>query len=684
MSPTILNVSSKFLHVSSLLRSASAIFLLLAVAGCDQVEDQDYLDYGYEDYYEDDGHDETYYEDDSTEPSLPAVSLDEHFELIHYVPDVELGSFQGDTIWVASTNGLLFRSSDRGLNWSNVPLPEESDAISYLKFVGEKGVVVSADGMLMRTSNGGAEWTVIDMKEKSKPLIGDWYHSGHDFAKFSFDDSLENVIWTPVCRLFRSQDGGVTWTSYADPIIETEKRERRCVGKALMVDGELRYAKVEVMGRTLTSGSYLYASRDDGGSWKEICSLDEVALVIKSVISCRQIAEKLPGWNHFGDGLDVSEEALFDFEDDAKEGIFTRGSLPLPASVSGKLPAGVYEDRQSKTFWYAKHGSFAYTEDQGKTWTVKAGLPSYTSATLQASPGAELLLAIADCQAFISDNEGRSWQPVQVPTDCVYSGAILGESKQLLLATDEGLKTSTDLGASWTASDIKARIVLYEEGILWLVDENHLSWSDDGGESWQTVEADGALGYHVCRKAGCVVVSGQSLLRFEADAQGRLAQTFKAELPDGHVMDIASGKGLNEVWVLFKGGELFLYGDGGRTLVSRQRLEDDGGWNALSGSPSGESVVAFGFGVGAVLDRSGEEAVYHPSFHTDSSTVCWVNDDVVLMPQSRGDIIISTDRGRTLGKARLSIPGACLVDEGTTYFIGGALRYKAKPEQTRS
>lgn len=625
--------------------------LVLGVIGCER---EDYFDYS--------GWDE-----------LAPISLDEHFEVLYYIPEIDAGSFHGETIWIKDFYGELLRSTDRGLSWSRVDLPAEG-GITYLNFFGDgtKGVVVNSDGILMRTGNGGRDWTVIDLKEKVKSR---WYES-LDFMNFRFDDTLQNVTWIGLCQIYRSKDGGMTWTSHADSIINSE-REHRCVYDVLTVEGELRYAEVSVTGRILTSGSYLYASRDDGRTWQEVCSLDEIGILVESVTSCRDIAEKLPDWGHFADYLHPMEDAMRAFSNSADEGIFKRGSLPVPASGAW----GLYKDKSANRYWYAYGGGFAYTEDEGETWSVHAGMPASAQfgAVLHSVPGSGHFLAIGGCELFISDNRGFRWRHVPVPTECVHFG-VPGESGRILLMTREGLQVSDDLGKSWASVEVDGYEIHYDGGVAWLSGEGSLLRSADGGNNWRPVKVDGYVEGHACRKGGCVVASNHKLLRFEPDEEGHLVQISSAELPDDfQISDIVADKELNEIWILSYNGELLFSNDGGRTLVAHRQLRDDIGWQSLYLSPSGTSLLAAGFHDVAVVDSSREQHIGYYRTPESVKDVCWLNDDVVLLPQGIVNAVISMDRGKTFDKMPLVIR-TCLADASTIYFIGGALRYKGKPE----
>jgi photosystem II stability/assembly factor-like uncharacterized protein len=104
----------------------------------------------------------------------------------------------GDTAWAVGEFTGLFRSDDKGANWTRL-LPEDDQAFNAIYFVGQTGWIVGERGAMLRTEDGGANWTPVE--------------TGNEVSLMSvtFRDAEHGVAAGLTGTLLVTSDGGVTW-----------------------------------------------------------------------------------------------------------------------------------------------------------------------------------------------------------------------------------------------------------------------------------------------------------------------------------------------------------------------------------------------------------------------------------------------------------------------------------------
>ena len=118
---------------------------------------------------------------------------------------------KGDTIWFGTTAGRLFKSINRGLNWTvaSTPVSTFSSTSYAAKFDFEdqnNGILIDSDYGYQKTSDGGLTWQVLEasgvLRNSNISCV-----PGYPGAYVINGDDLDNAVRGSSYTL----DGGITW-----------------------------------------------------------------------------------------------------------------------------------------------------------------------------------------------------------------------------------------------------------------------------------------------------------------------------------------------------------------------------------------------------------------------------------------------------------------------------------------
>ena len=164
---------------------------------------------------------------------------------------------------------------------------------------------------------------------------------------------------------------------------------------------------------------------------------------------------------------------------------------PIPIAIAPRIRALLMTD----TMWYAatNEGLFV-SDDEGKKWYGEPVLGQMDLAGIQQT-GADSLALVSPTQAFVSQDAGKTWTALTLPSyvTVVYSLTSAPDGS-LWLSTREGALHSLDQGKSWEhmLGGLPAREILsvhYDAGSQRLLatglHTRTVFESGDGGKSWQ-------------------------------------------------------------------------------------------------------------------------------------------------------------------------------------------------------
>jgi len=325
------------------------------------------------------------------------------------------------TLYAATSEAGVFRSTDRGRHWT--PVNRGLTRMNVLSLAADPAsptLYAGTSGGLFKSIDEGATWRVAGTElvdEQIKALLLNPRDAGTVYA------GTARGLW-------RSADAGATWSRLAN-----QPENSSIAALALAPDPA----------RSLYAGTArgLYRSRDGGASWTRLSKGLPVPSIVTLAIDPERATLLYAGT---ANGAYRSDDG-----GDSWRGItFGQTSLPVTALLA--------DPRHPDTLYMGTSfvGGFFKTDDAGKTWTRIRGstfTPSITGLTF--IPGDPWKLVAATSfysKVFVSPDSGATWNETPgaliLPALKNLSGAPDGET--LYAAAGDGVYRFQAAPGEWT------------------------------------------------------------------------------------------------------------------------------------------------------------------------------------------------------------------------------------------
>jgi photosystem II stability/assembly factor-like uncharacterized protein len=279
-------------------------------------------------------------------------------------------------VWVVSpgsetSSAQLFHTTDGGQTWKQTPIPTESNRVVQITFIGpQKGWLLASHSIaesaetviVLHTIDGGETWKQITATQAAStegPVPGHLPFSGAKTG-ISFVNEVSGWVTGRASLrgssfLYRTQDGGVTWSPQTLPLSANEAQAQLSISTPQFfsaTDGIL-LVSADAGNSTHSTQLTVYVTRDGGHSWQ-----GETSLVAQASIT--SFADLQHGWASDGKRLYVTSD-------------MGKHWTLLPG---GPLQAITLLDFVSPTIGWAVGStrtgspSLCKTSDGGQTWTV--------------------------------------------------------------------------------------------------------------------------------------------------------------------------------------------------------------------------------------------------------------------------------------------------------------------------
>jgi photosystem II stability/assembly factor-like uncharacterized protein len=126
-----------------------------------------------------------------------------------------------DTIWFTTNRGRVYKSEDKGLNWQVYAIANTGTSDTNIEIAfddeAQNGIcdlynATSTTHTLYRTTDGGETWTEVTP-------VGNYYSNGISAVPGLLNTFVSAGAWVTdatAAGISYSEDGGLTWTNYAD------------------------------------------------------------------------------------------------------------------------------------------------------------------------------------------------------------------------------------------------------------------------------------------------------------------------------------------------------------------------------------------------------------------------------------------------------------------------------------
>ncbi|MBC2906349.1 sialidase family protein [Streptomyces cupreus] len=445
-------------------------------------------------------------------------------------PGAPSASGQGVTLLVAAeravyagwgdsdgTGANLYRTSD-GTTWQAVPGQPSGTAARvpiraaydkatrhlYLTYANAPGPNGQSDGSVHRLCTLDGKWTeVTPVKPGGDDAFG--------YGGVAVDPRRPGTVvvstnnrWAAVDTVFRSTDGGRTWTSLKDSAVldVSETPYLKWGGDAPKFGWWIQALALDPYDSkhlVFGTGATLYGTRDLKNWAPQIRGLEEASVV--------QLVSPPVGEAHLLSGSrDIGVMYHDTLTASPSRGMATN---PVFGSATGLAQAAAKPAYVVRTGW-GDHGNGAYSDDGGRTWAPFAGQPDIArnapGPIATNADGSALLWVFVHWDgtkypAYRSTDNGSTWTevpsfpkgatPVADPADPTLFYAYDTDTGTLLASTDSGLSfTARATGLPSGDSQFKVVAAPGRSGDLWLSAKwNGLYRSTDGGASFSKVDS---------------------------------------------------------------------------------------------------------------------------------------------------------------------------------------------------
>jgi photosystem II stability/assembly factor-like uncharacterized protein len=386
------------------------------------------------------------------------------------------------TLYAHANGPEIWRSADRGANWSAIASPVSGTDDIYRLQVdpsNSKILFAATEAGLKKSADGGASWRGSDEG------VGRYLTRSVAFVP---GDSRRMLAAVSGTGIFESADAGASWSA---------------------ANGGFSAAWIEGLEGSPRNGTlYARASiglfrRDASGEWEELQRpFADGKEAAPGIFFDRQTArgvwafEGAKLWRSANDGLRWDEVKLKDV---------SMREMMKGQTSKAEFQSFVQDAGNPQTYYagaWSSNGpglAVSKTVDGGKNWKPSGnGLPEEEVDQLLAEAPGVIFALCGDQQLFRSDDGAATWRPLAAFPEAKLRKLAIdpSEPSRLYAATEDGLFRSTDSGATWAKlagppkEDVED-IAVAPEGRLFAGHFHGVSKSTDGGSTWVAVSRDG-------------------------------------------------------------------------------------------------------------------------------------------------------------------------------------------------
>ena len=338
----------------------------------------------------------------------------------------------------------------------NAPLVESPSLVSIEMFDEANGWGVTAT-QIVRTNDGGVSWydvTPLGLNQAGYSIVGDYLDLTNAWVQAPDPNQFPNVG-----TIYRTSDGGLTWSSVASPFGS---------GEIAFIDQENGWMMADLSSGAGSNAVSIFQSTDGGNSWARTYTNDP--------------------------NLEGSSD-----------------TLPL-GGIKGRITPISMQTAWIGGFTYAPGTVYLYrTDDQGKTWSrVEIALSPEAQA---GDIVVDQLKFISNSRGFLSlrvggdtlrtvfyttDDGGNTWTPAaaEIPDagqlDIISAQELVFYGSDQFYVTRDGAKTWSIIPPDVSFADIFSSMSFANSSIGWVLtsdssDHRSLYKTTDGAATWYPI-----------------------------------------------------------------------------------------------------------------------------------------------------------------------------------------------------
>jgi photosystem II stability/assembly factor-like uncharacterized protein len=390
-------------------------------------------------------------------------------------------------VWAVSEDKQILKSTDYGVNWL-VSFTATASLKSIAFSDNLHGVACGTD-LVLSTNDGGATWNPV-----ATSITG----SGINYTDVSFSSALQGILIAEDGSIFNTTNAGSTFNITTSP-------------------GTPHYACVGINGKTILGGvnGNINVSNNNGLNWSQIQSvlsnekLNAVASLGTDAYACGDNGTILKStntgqtWQLLNSGsfdklngiLLINSATIFVVGTNGVINKSTNAGLNwsgLTTGIGDELYC-IAKNFNNTLFAGGDNNTILYSTNSGNTWsptTVAFTGTTYSFRQMQFTSADTGYVMASDYDLFMTINGGLNWDwlPVNLGYEIKAMYFTSNDTGFVGLSSGELYKT-TDAGFSWNIiidADFNSfsKIVFSNSQIGWILKENGIFRTVDGGETW--------------------------------------------------------------------------------------------------------------------------------------------------------------------------------------------------------
>lgn len=463
--------------------------------------------------------------------------------------------------------GALYRSTDGGMQWEQMPVILSTTAV--------RAIFVDGTGRLLTGAAGGVGSDGVYVSVDGGMT---WIRSSLRTSVYGFAGVPGGVIAATGSGVYRSSDGGLNWvrTGFTRPAyaVAADSSGALLAGSAGFTSSGLDGGTMDT---TLMHAGIVYRSLDSGTSWQEAYNANATASALLSAgggvafvaMGDRGVGRTSDGgstWSSWSAGLQpddavnclareesgsilagtsagilyrlkpgspvwesvssypgagagllalAAEGASLVASTDAVEGFLMRSTdhgatwVRNTGSLSARWILALHPTRDGGLVAGTLEGLFL-TTDEGNSWRKIPGESSPVYSVEESQSG--MLIAAAGYDGvFTSSDQGLSWSRNAAIPSSYYSRIVVTPSGTIIAAGSSAVQRSTNRGASWAPLQVRGGGFVFgsRSGVIFLRDSiGGVARSSDDGLTWRTIEGIGSSVYSMVEDSSGVVYAG--------------------------------------------------------------------------------------------------------------------------------------------------------------------------------